>query len=85
MHYEGAGSGYRTLRVRRKHITAFHTAAYKWYTLHHEMSPGNPLRLLVAGVLVARAGMQVGIEYALSIMPRQKTVVETRPEGGTAL
>jgi GT2 family glycosyltransferase len=85
MHYEGAGSGLRTLRVRRKHVIAFHQGAYRWYCGHSELSPYNPLRLVVAAMLTARAALLVCIEYGRSWTYREKSVAETRPEGGTAL
>ena len=86
MHYEGAGSGYRTLRVRRKHAIAFHVGAYKWYTRHHSMPPLSPLRLIVAAVLAARGVLVVATEYARApLQRRSRAVREIRPEGGTAL
>jgi len=86
MHYEGAGSGHRTMRVRRKHAIAFHIGAYKWYTQHHAMSPANPLRLVVAGVLAMRAALVVTMEYSRSpLLRRRQAVSEPKPEGGTAL
>lgn len=84
MHYEGAGSGHRSLRVRRKHLIAFHKAAYRWYTQHHGMAAANPLRLLVMAVLFARNVALIVLEYIRHPFFRQPRLAE-RPEGGTAL
>jgi N-acetylglucosaminyl-diphospho-decaprenol L-rhamnosyltransferase len=80
VHYEGAGSGVRTRRVRRKHIEHFHRAAYRWYCLHHELGRWNPLRCLAGAVLAARACLLIASD-SLKPGPRE----EDRPEGGTAL
>lgn len=84
-HYEGAGSGLRTLRVRRKHVIAFHQGAYRWYCGHSELSAYNPLRLIIAGVLLSRAVMLLLVEQGKEFTQRERRVPETRPEGGTAL
>jgi N-acetylglucosaminyl-diphospho-decaprenol L-rhamnosyltransferase len=80
VHYEGAGSGVRTRRVRRKHIAGFHRAAYRWYCLHHGLGETNPRRWLAAAVLAARAGALI-LSDSLKPGPRK----EDRPEGGVAL
>ncbi len=86
MHYEGAGSGERTLRVRRKHAIAFHQGAYRWYTQHHEIRQGNPVRLLIACALAVRAAAALAAEYMRSLTKREPgCTAETRPEGGSAL
>jgi GT2 family glycosyltransferase len=86
MHYEGSGSGYRTLRVRRKHAIAFHMGAYKWYAEHHSIPRFSPLRILVAGALTARAAMVVAVEYLRAPLQRKaRALHDSRPEGGTAL
>jgi N-acetylglucosaminyl-diphospho-decaprenol L-rhamnosyltransferase len=86
LHYEGAGSGVRTRRVRRKHIERFHTAAYRWYCAHHRISPYNPARLLIGGVLFFRAFMLIAAD-SLRPGPRQvrDQIREGRPEGGVAI
>jgi N-acetylglucosaminyl-diphospho-decaprenol L-rhamnosyltransferase len=84
IHYEGAGSGHRTRRVLRLHVEKFHKAAYKWYCLHHEIGPRNPLRLLVAGLLTARAVCCVAWEMVKVERPQTETEVG-RPEGGIPL
>ena len=81
IHYEGAGSGLRTRRVRRKHIERFHLAAYRWYCLHHELGPLNPLRYLAAAVLTARAAALI---LSDSLRPAPKGG-EPRPEGGVPI
>ncbi len=80
VHYEGAGSGRRTRRVRRKHIEAFHRASYRWYCLHYGIGRWNPLRVVAAVVLAGRA---VALIAADSLRRGPKR--EDRPEGGTAL
>src|SRR5690606_9029756 len=55
LHYEGAGSGVRTRRVRIRHHKRFHAAAYQWYCLHHRVHALNPLRPLLGTVLGLRA------------------------------
>jgi N-acetylglucosaminyl-diphospho-decaprenol L-rhamnosyltransferase len=80
VHYEGAGSGRRTRRVRRKHIQEFHRAAYRWYCLHCGLGRWNPLRALAAAVLAARAAALIAAD-GLRPGPRK----DDRPEGGTAM
>jgi GT2 family glycosyltransferase len=80
VHYEGAGSGVRTRRVRRKHIERFHLAAYRWYCLHHGIGRWHPLRYAAAAVLTARAAALVLLD-TLKRGPRH----EDRPEGGVAI
>lgn len=80
VHYEGAGSGVRTRRVRRKHILGFHSAAFRWYCLHHGLGRWHPLRYAAAAVLALRAGALVALD-ALRPGPRGGG----RPEGGTAV
>lgn len=80
VHYEGAGSGVRTRRVRRKHITGFHRAAWRWYCLHHGLGRFHPLCYAAAAVLAARAAALIAAD-ALKPGPRPGD----RPEGGTAV
>jgi N-acetylglucosaminyl-diphospho-decaprenol L-rhamnosyltransferase len=80
VHYEGAGSGVRTRRVRRKHIAGFHRAAFRWYCLHHNLGRRNPLRYLAAVVLAVRAAALIAVD-SLKPGPRGGD----RPEGGTAV
>jgi len=80
VHYEGAGSGVRTRRVRRKHIEGFHRAAYRWYCLHHELGSYSPRRWMAAAVLAARAAALI---LADSLRPGPRP--EDRPEGGVAV
>lgn len=80
VHYEGAGSGVRTRRVRRKHIEHFHKAAYRWYCLHHQIGRVNPVRLLIAVVLAARAAALIAAD---SLKPGPRA--GGRPEGGVAI
>jgi hypothetical protein len=80
VHYEGAGSGVRTRRVRRKHIEHFHKAAYRWYCLHHQIGRFSPVRLLVAVVLAARAAALIAAD---SLKPGPRA--GDRPEGGVAI
>lgn len=76
IHYEGAGSGIRTRRVRRRHAIAFHRGAYRWYCMHRRFGSGNPLRLIVGAVLAVRAGILVVADL---FRPEGK---EQRLEGG---
>ncbi len=80
VHYEGAGSGVRTRRVRRRHILAFHRSAYRWFCLHHRLGRLHPLRPIAATVLAARA---VALVFADSLKPGPGP--SANPEGGTAL
>ena len=86
IHYEGAGSGVRTRRVRRKHILAFHTAASRWFCHHHQISAQNPLRFLIMLVLWSRAALLIGLD---ALQPDGQRVTQElqagRPEGGVAL
>jgi N-acetylglucosaminyl-diphospho-decaprenol L-rhamnosyltransferase len=86
LHYEGAGSGVRTRRVRRKHIVGFHVAAIRWFCLHHHIGAHNPVRWLVAAILWCRAALLVVLDV-LKPSGRQQTqeVQAGRPEGGIAL
>ena len=86
IHYEGAGSGVRTRRVRRKHIIAFHAAAIRWFCLHHQIGARNPVRLLVAAILWCRAALLIALDSLKSSGRKQSQELQTgRPEGGIAL
>jgi GT2 family glycosyltransferase len=86
IHYEGAGSGVRTPRVRRKHIVAFHRAAIRWYCHHHGISPCGPLGGLVAAAVWTRAGISLVTDTLLGGgRGQQKQLAGGRPEGGVAL
>jgi GT2 family glycosyltransferase len=80
VHYEGAGSGVRTRRVRRKHIERFHRAAYRWYCLHHGLGRFHPLRYAAAAVLAARAAALIAAD---SLRPGPRA--GDRPEGGVPI
>ena len=85
IHHEGVGSGVRTRRVRRRHIQAFHTAALRWFCLHHNLGPWNPIRLAAAVLLTTRAWLLIGVD---ALKPEQAAVSQVqagRPEGGVAL
>jgi GT2 family glycosyltransferase len=86
VHHEGAGSGVRTRAVRRRHIKAFHSAALKWFCLHHGLRPWHPLRHVAAGALAARAWMLIALD---SLKPEHEQTAQQvhggRPEGGVAL
>ncbi len=86
IHYEGAGSGVRTKRIRRKHILAFHSAAIRWFCHHHHISASNPLRLIISALLWGRAVLLIALD-ALQPNGRQVTqeLQDGRPEGGVAL
>ena len=85
IHYEGAGSGVRTKRVRRKHIQGFHLAAYRWYCLHHGLGSFSPLRLLVAAVLAGRATALIIADGLRPGPVVRRQTGEDRPEGGVAV
>ena len=86
LHYEGAGSGVRSRRIRRKHILAFHWAAYRWYCLHKRMGAYNPIRIVVAMVLCSRAAALVVLDSLKPSTRLEKHQAEEgRPEGGLAL
>lgn len=85
VHHEGVGSGIRTRRVRRRHILAFHSAALRWFCLHHGISAGSPIRLVAAVMLYARAWTLVALD---ALKPEQKVTSQVRagrPEGGVAV
>ena len=86
IHHEHAGSGVRTRRVRRRHIIAFHTAALKWFCLHHGLGPLHPVRWLAGAALYARAGALALIDGARSEQAATATQLKAgRPEGGVAV
>ena len=87
IHYEGAGSGVRTGRVRRGHIRSFHIAAFKWYCLHRGIGNWNPVRLPMAAILGARAAaLMLADAYKFrrsTAFSRAEQDLQTgRPEGG---
>jgi N-acetylglucosaminyl-diphospho-decaprenol L-rhamnosyltransferase len=86
IHHEGAGSGVRTRRVRRRHITAFHAAALRWFCHHHAFGPLHPMRFAVAAALYGRATLLVLVDV---LKPERAAAVaqleEGRPEGGVAI
>ena len=83
LHYEGAGSGVRTRRVRTAHVKRFHIAAYRWFCAHHRLSEYNPVRLLVAGALAVRAGSLMALEtFRAETDAATKEIQVGRPEGG---
>ncbi|MGD0200805.1 MAG: glycosyltransferase family 2 protein [Bryobacteraceae bacterium] len=83
IHYEGAGSGLRTRRVRRRHIGRFHRAAYRWYCLHHGLGRWNPRRYVAAAILAVRAVALIVVD-SLKPGPRSEGG-DDRPEGGVAM
>jgi len=86
VHHEGVGSGVRTVRVRRRHIQAFHQAALRWFCLHHNIGRYSPVRLAAAGALYGRAFVLMALE---SLKPEASASADQlragRPEGGVAL
>jgi len=86
IHHEGAGSGVRTRRVRRRHITGFHAAALRWFCLHHDLGPLHPLRWIAAAALGTRAGLLVALD---ALKPEHAGTTAQlkagRPEGGVAV
>lgn len=85
-HHEGAGSGTRTRRIRRLHITRFHMAAFRWYCLHHRVGSWSPLRPLIAGVLFVRAAALVAVELVKPQAPQVVAEIRSgRPEGGATM
>ena len=85
IHHEGVGSGVRTRRVRRRHIQAFHTAALRWFCLHHNLAPWNPIRIVAAVALTVRAWILIALD---TLKPEQAAISQVgagRPEGGVAI
>jgi N-acetylglucosaminyl-diphospho-decaprenol L-rhamnosyltransferase len=83
LHYEGAGSGVRTRRIRTAHVKRFHIAAYRWFCLHHRISKHNPVRLLIGGALAVRAGFLIAVEtMRAETEATTKEIRIGRPEGG---
>ncbi|MGH9628887.1 MAG: glycosyltransferase family 2 protein [Bryobacteraceae bacterium] len=86
IHYEGAGSGIRTPRVRRRHIIAFHSAAIRWFCHHHGIAGSNPLRLIVSVVLWCRAGALLAMDLLRPPAAQDARQLQSgRPEGGVAI
>lgn len=85
IHHEGVGSGVRTRRVRRRHILAFHSAALRWFCLHHNIGTWSPIRLLAAVMLHTRAWMLVGLDALKPEQAATSQVRAGRPEGGVAV
>ncbi len=86
IHHEGVGSGVRTRRVRRRHILSFHSAAARWFCLHHGLGPAHPLRPVVAVALWCRAALLIAADTIRPDRARVGAQVTAgRPEGGVAL
>ena len=86
VHHEGVGSGVRTRRVRRRHLIAFHTAAYRWFCEHHGFGRLHPARLATAAGLIVRAASLVAIDAVKPEQPSTGAQLDSgRPEGGVAL
>jgi N-acetylglucosaminyl-diphospho-decaprenol L-rhamnosyltransferase len=85
IHHEGVGSGHRTRRVRRRHITAFHKAALRWFCLHHNLGPLHPVRFVAAAALWTRAGLLVVLDAIKPEPPAPSALEAGRPEGGVAI
>jgi len=85
LHYEGAGSGVRTRRVRRKHIQGFHAAAYRWYCLHKGLGRFHPLRYVAAAALGMRAAALIASDSLKPGPSLQNESEANRPEGGVAI
>lgn len=86
VHHEGAGSGVRTRRVRRRHIEAFHRAAWQWYCAHHNLGPSHPVRLVAGALLWARARTLILADAVMKRDAPAAAQLQTgRPEGGVAL
>ena len=86
IHHEGAGSGVRTRRVRRRHIVAFHGAALQWFALHHGLGRLHPVRLAAAVALWSRAAVLVAIDALKPEHTATAAQLEAgRPEGGAAI
>jgi GT2 family glycosyltransferase len=85
IHYEGAGSGVRTARVRRKHIERFHRGAYDWYCLHHGIGRLNPVRFLAAALLTLRATALIAADTLRGEPKQAQAGAGDRPEGGVAI
>jgi hypothetical protein len=85
-HHEGVGSGVRTRRIRRRHIVAFHSAAYRWFCEHHGFGPMHPVRLATAAGLTVRAACLMAIDALKPEQPSTTAQLDSgRPEGGVAL
>lgn len=85
IHFEGVGSGVRTRRVQRRHITRFHVGAFRWYCLHRSWGPWNPLRYLAAGVLGLRAAFLLVTVQFRPVGREMQQMEQGRPEGGVAI
>lgn len=86
IHHEGVGSGVRTRRIRRRHIVAFHSAAYRWFCEHHAFGTMHPVRLATAAGLAARAACLMAIDALKPEQPSTTAQLDSgRPEGGVAL
>jgi N-acetylglucosaminyl-diphospho-decaprenol L-rhamnosyltransferase len=85
IHHEGVGSGVRTRRVRRRHIQAFHQAAWRWYCDHHNLGPYHPVRAVAALLLSARACALIAADMLKRDTGAAVQLQAGRPEGGVAL
>ncbi len=85
IHHEGAGSGVRTRRVRRRHILAFHSAALRWFALHHGLGTWHPVRQAAAVALHGRAWLLVALDALKTESAAAAQLRAGRPEGGVAL
>jgi N-acetylglucosaminyl-diphospho-decaprenol L-rhamnosyltransferase len=85
IHHEGVGSGVRTRRVRRRHIQAFHQAAWRWYCEHHDLGPYHPTRAAAALLLSARACVLIAADTLKRDTRAAVQLQAGRPEGGVAL
>jgi N-acetylglucosaminyl-diphospho-decaprenol L-rhamnosyltransferase len=86
IHHEGAGSGVRTRRVRRRHITGFHAAALRWFCLDHDLGRLHPVRWIAAAALWTRAGLLVALDALTPERAGTAAQVKAgRPEGGVAV
>jgi GT2 family glycosyltransferase len=61
IHFEGQGSGKKSLELRNWLVRDFHRGAYAFYCEHYQLGPFHPARWLAAGGLGARAQLLMWI------------------------
>src|SRR4051812_26659019 len=75
IHHEGQSSHGRPPRL----VWSFHYGVYRLFTKHWAPQPWNPLRLVAAVGLTARAGLIIGMDALLAA--RERAVVERSAAG----
>jgi len=62
VHFEGKGSGHRSLAARCWHVREFHRSAFRFYCEHHQVSRYSPTRLFAGAALGLRAALLLAVQ-----------------------